>query len=159
MAVTKYQGGQWVDTGELKVHAFLLESSEPILRNAVLDATRVAAQRIQATARQQFAGTRHWKGYPRTISYDTHAAGPNVFAEVGPTMGKGTQGSFGHWLEYGNAVSGGPIKPHLGVALDANQEPFVADLQAAAQQTLESTIPTMGGLVQKRTPKQIKGSG
>jgi hypothetical protein len=140
MGVRKYQNGALVDTSELSAHVYALRSAGKIIQWPVKKATEVNARRIRDEARKAFVGTRHWKQYPRTIGYDVAWTTPKfIEAEVGPTMGRGDQGSFGHWLEYGTSRQG-PIKPHLGPALDKVSDQYEADLLDAAEMTTEQVV-------------------
>lgn len=118
-----------VDTSQLKAHVFMVQAAGKVAQKGVEAATKLAAQRVRDTAKLPFAGTRYWKGYPATLGFDVESKGRSVEAEIGPRMGNKTQGSFGHWLEYGTSREG-PIKPHLGPALAANEEPYMRALGA-----------------------------
>jgi hypothetical protein len=134
------------DTRELREHIFALQSSGPILVRNVEIAARRSGQRVRDVARSRFAGTRYWWKYPATITYDMERKGSLTVVEIGPNLGKGHQGSFGHWLEYGTSTHG-PIKPHLGPALDATRDAFEKDLLVAAMTA--TTVKPMRGLVSK----------
>ena len=135
-----WTNGVLVDTGELTAHAFLLSGAGVAARPTVEAATRLAAQRVTSMARARFIGTRYWRSYPRTVTSDVEWSGTLIEAEVGPRMGRKTQGSMGHWLEFGTSRQG-PIKPHLGPALEANRDVYEKALLAAITATTVATIP------------------
>ena len=120
-----------VDTTQLQAHVFALRASGPILMKSVEAVTKLAAQRVGMTARGAFVGTRYWTRVPPGITWDTHRKGPLVEAEIGQVRGSGGPSAMLHWLEYGTSRQG-PIKPSLGPALDANEEPYERALLAAA---------------------------
>jgi hypothetical protein len=134
-----------VDTKQLRQHVFELAATGRIAPTAVEAVSKLAAQRIQGMARQTFAGTRHWKHVPRAISWDVDRDGTQVKAQVGYERGGGGQASLAHLLEYGSSRQG-PIKPHLGPALDANADPFEDALLAAVTAPLAKGIGKMGRL-------------
>lgn len=129
------------DTRQLRMHIFEVQSSGRVIIPAVEAVSNLAGQRIRDTAREVFQGTRYWKRYPSAITFDRDRDGTTIAVEVGPK--KGGQGSFGHLLEYGSSKQG-PIKPHLGPALDANVEPFEKALEAAATAALAPGITRFG---------------
>lgn len=120
-----------VDTSELQAHVFALRASGPILIKSVEGVTKLASQRVRDTARNQFVGTRYWGRVPSQITADVKRTGGTIEAEIGRKRGIGGQGQLMHLLEYGSSRFG-PIKPSLGPALSANEEPYVKALGAAA---------------------------
>lgn len=132
------------DTRQLRMHIFEVQSSGRVIIPAVEAAANLAGQRIRDTAREVFQGTRYWKRYPSAITFDRDRDGTTIAVEVGPKKGtKGRQVAFAHLLEYGSSKQG-PIKPHLGPALDANVEPFEKALEAAATAALAPGITRFG---------------
>lgn len=132
-----------VDTGELKTQAFRLASGAQVSPLAFEAVMRLSGQRIQSMARNSFAGTRYWKQVPRDITYEVNREGLKLELEVGRERGIGGQSALMHLLEYGSSRFG-PIKPSLGPALDANVEPFAAQVVAAALVPLGAGIGKKG---------------
>ena len=132
-----------VDTKQLRWHSYELVSTGQIAPTAVEAVTKLAARRIQSNARAAFDGTRHWQKVPRDITWDVDRNGTKITAEIGRERGIGGQSALMHLLEYGSSKSG-PIKPSLGPALDANQEPYEKALLAAATVPIAKGIGRMG---------------
>lgn len=137
MGVAKWSGGSLVDTSELNAHVFALRASGPILRRAVTDVTKLAGQRVRDTARTFVPPSPHLPYYAGSITHDVQAKGNLVEAEIGPDKNR-TQGPLGNILEYGTSRHG-PPRPHLGQALDLNQDPYEKALLAAMMVTTIGT--------------------
>ena len=134
-----------VDTKQLRWHSYELASTGAIVGTAVEAVTKLAVKRIQAQAREAFTGTRHWSKTAQHISTEVTRSGSEVKGVVGYERGQGNQASLAHLLEYGSSKFG-PIKQHLGPALDANEEPYEKALLAAATAPLAKGIGPMGGI-------------
>lgn len=107
--------------------ADLGRASAEVTRNAQ-KAVSVTAQKVRDEARKTITGLPHAKHYPRSISYDMHYSLKQIGAEVGPDK-DGPQGALGNILEFGS-VNNAPW-PHLGPAMQRNEEDFVNGLRKA----------------------------
>lgn len=130
-----------VDTSQLQLHVVNLQVAANTSRAGVRAATRLAGQRVRDMAKNTFQGTRYWTKYAPALTYDIEQTADSVTAWIGPL--RGGQGSFGHLLEYGGHEFG-PIKPHLGPALDANAEVYEKALLAAVSAPLGAGVTKMG---------------
>lgn len=134
-----------VDTKQLRVHAYELASTGPIAMTGIHAVTKLATQRIQSQARGIVGGSRHWWALAGHITTETDRGTTEVKGEVGYARPPGGQGKLAHLAEYGSSKSG-PLRPHLGPALDLNEEPWVQALVAAAVAPLGKGIGRMGGV-------------
>lgn len=104
----------------------LPDTIRPVVARASLNIKRDAQQRIGRGP--------YLPMYGRSISYDTTASGTSVSSEIGPDKSK-PQGPLGNLLEYGTGDTA-PI-PHLGPALDAEEEAFLRYLEAAVAKAID----------------------
>jgi hypothetical protein len=100
-----------------------------VVRKGAMNIKRDWRANARATGRKH-AG----KLYPRTVSYDVAAYGPDVtLAIIGPDKG-GSQGALGNILEYGSVKN----PPHRdgGRALDVEEPRFEAQMALIAARGL-----------------------
>jgi hypothetical protein len=110
------------------------------IEHAIPNAKKIAgkgALKVKKEA-QRIIGAASKRGYlphyPRSISYDVTAAGAIVTAEIGPKTEK-LQGGLGKLLELGS-VNNAPI-PHLGPALDLEENVFFGYMEELGEKLLE----------------------
>lgn len=136
-----------VNDKELREHVFELASTARIAPTAAEAVTKLAARRVQGLARQTLAGSRHWWALAKDVSWEVDRDGNQIKAMIGYErgLGKKHQATLAHLAEYGSSKTG-PLRPHLGPALDANAEPYENALLAAATAPMAKGIGKMGRL-------------
>ena len=136
-----------VDTKQLRWHSYELATTAVAAPTAVEAVTKLATRRIQGHARTTLAGSRHFWKLARDLSSEVDRNQTQVKGVVGYErgLGKGHQSGVAHLAEYGSSKTG-PLRPHLGPALDANQEPYERALLAALTAPLAKGIGPMGGI-------------
>lgn len=99
------------------------------------------ALQIKTDARDRASGIRHSRGYPLTITYDSHETPTGGWAEIGPDKDKQvgggkhkTPGNLGHLFEFGGPHNA-PI-PHMAPAADAELPKFEKAMTALAARLL-----------------------
>ncbi|MFH9977943.1 hypothetical protein ACH4ND_01520 [Streptomyces sp. NPDC017179] len=128
--------GMRVDTSEVRRLERHLTRSIPRLRRDARQVTRRGAVNIKRDwrANARATGRKHAKLYPRSISFDFAAYGPDLFmAIIGPDKG-GPQGALGNVLEYGSVKN--PPHNDGGRALDAEMPRFEAQMALLAERGL-----------------------
>lgn len=96
-------------------------------------AVQVTCVKVRDDARRRIAGHRYLPAYPYSITYNTTITDEGVEGEIGPDKNR-PQGALGNIVEYGTSKNA-PI-PHLGPALDANENDLHIGVEIAIQQAL-----------------------
>jgi hypothetical protein len=119
------------NAGEL---AASLEVEAEHLPDTVRPVVVRASLNIKRDAQTRIGRGPYLPAYARSISYDTAVSGTSVSSEIGPDKDR-PQGPLGNILEYGTGDT--PPIPHLGPALDAEEEAFLRYLEAAVAKAID----------------------
>lgn len=117
----------------LREVAAALSGAPTMLDVKVKQAVTVTARKVQLSARAKASGYAHLPAYPYSITYDVTESVAGAEAEIGPDK-ELAQGPLGNIIEYGTRKNA-PI-PHMGPALDENEEDLVKGVETAVSQAL-----------------------
>lgn len=132
-----------VDTKQLRWHAYELASTGALATTAVHAATKLTVQQMKTHALSTLSGSRHWWALSRHLSTETSRSAVEVKGVLGYDRPPGGQAKLAHLAEYGSSKSG-PLRPHLGPALDSVEDVYEKRLIAAATAPLGKGIGRMG---------------
>lgn len=110
-----------------------LSGSTSLLQVNVGKAVEVTANKVKQSAQQRASGYAHLPAYPSSITYDITKGITGAEAEIGPDKER-TQGPLGNIIEFGTRKNA-PI-PHLGPALDENEDDLERGVETAVSQAL-----------------------
>ena len=125
-----------IDTSDVRRLERHLARSIPRVRRDARAVVMRGAMNVKRDWRNnaRATGRKHAKHYPRSVSFDIAAYGPDIWAAtIGPDKG-GPQGALGNLLEYGSVKNA----PHNdgGRALAAEMPRFLAQMELLARRGL-----------------------
>jgi hypothetical protein len=134
-----------VDTKQLRWHSYELASTGVIATTAIDAVTKLTLQQMRMHALTTLSGSRHWWALARELSSETSRSAVQVNGVLGYARPPRGQAKLAHLAEYGSSKSG-PLRPHLGPALDSVEDVYEKRLVAAATAPLAKGIGRMGRL-------------